>query len=481
VPLLPQRSHGNSNNRNTNSCSSSNNNNNNNTKNQNKPNDRCESGVSTSTCNYYVMNGDHNKHGIGGSHATLPELDDLETTWRIRKHPDPNDNYDEELSTEKELQQQQQQHTSLFPSVLLSSSKPSSNTMHHRRWIYVYEMSRDINRLKRVGEGKSLKFKWKEVHWVHWMMQWNLMGLPSAALKIMVATWVHDKSKPHLPKIREVCRETYTAAVEILATRFWTPFRDLVDELMNRRKGLVTGVSLEEEEASLDIMLRDLGLGDGTPATRHEATIKATRQYESDMKTGLMWHALGGRLVRLMLIQVQQLKVSMLDAAETIDVLFQSNRINMQLMAVVPAVGIVFVGAKLLVRFLFSVRAKDLRPITSVHAEMTDYLNELESNIIFRSDGGGRTTGDHDETIQSAFARERQLGEFALTLYNYLLLLDYSSPQPFSSRHCDVIHRSLTAFLGRNGSFNRDHLTVDGQCRLLDLVKGKHQELAKFL
>jgi nuclear-control-of-ATPase protein 2 len=360
--------------------------------------------------------------------------------------------------------------------------------------MFVYEMHRDINRLKRVGEGRSLKFKWKEVHWIHWLMQWNLVGLPSAALKIWVAAWIHDRSKPYVPRVQDLSREAYVVTMDFIMTRFWTPFKDLVDELMNRKKGLVTGVSLDEEEASLDTMLMDLGLGDGTSATRHEATIKATRQYESYMKSGLMMHALGGRLARLMLIQVQQLKVSMLDAAETIDVLFQSNKINMQLLAVIPAVGILFVGAKVFVRFLFSIRAKDLRPITSVHAEMTDYLNELESNIILRKGGGGQEKGatiqqfddsNRPKSTSSAISGEeeekQQLGEFALTLYNYLLLLDHSSPQPFSNRQCDVIHRSLTTFLGRNGSFGRDGVTVDGQSRLLDLVKGKHQELSKFL
>ena len=426
--------------------------------------------------------------GIGGSTyndgaaATHKGLDELESSWRVRKYVDQSNdgtanNDRDDASAEKQ--------SALFPALLSSkqASTLSSNSIPHRQWMFVYEMHRDINRLKRVGEGRSLKFKWKEVHWIHWLMQWNLVGLPSAALKIWVAAWIHDKSKPYVPKVQDVSREAYVATMDFIVTRFWTPFKDLVDELINRKKGLVTGVSLDEEEASLDTMLSDLGLGDGTPATRHEATIKATRQYESYMKSGLMMHALGGRLARLMLIQVQQLKVSMLDAAETIDVLFESNKINMQLMALIPAFGVFYVGAKIFVRFLFSIRAKDLRPITSVHAEMTDYLNELESNIILRKGGGqekvamlqqfGDSKGEEEET--------QQLGEFALTLYNYLLLLDQGSPQPFSNRQCDVIHRSLTTFLGRNGSFGRDGVTVDGQSRLLDLVKGKHQELSKFL
>ena len=476
-------------------------------------------GISSSTHNYYfneanpnLRSKNNNNDNNNKSKSPANELADLESTWRIRQYNndrhsggDSSDNDDRDLVTGTSSSVSESRSKTLLSSILPSSSSLPSLTssttkfnLQQRQWYLVYEMSRDINRLRRVGEGKSLKFKWKEVHWIHWLRQWDLMGLPSAALKIAAAAWIHDKSKPYVPKVKFAVGETYIAAIEILTTRFWTPLKDLADELLSRRKGLVTGVSLLEEEASLDIMLHDLGLGDGTPSTRREAIVQATRQYESDMKTGLIWHAMGGRLVRLMLIQMQQLKVSMLDAAETIDVLFQSNRINMQLLAVVPAVGIVFVGAKLFVRSLFHIRSKDLRPIASVHADMTDYLNSLESNVILRMSRSPRSSsgrlGDKiensnnykDKNNQAITAlvlgeQEKQLGEFALTLYNYLVLLDYSSPQPFSNRQCDAIHRSLTAFLGREGSFTRNNLTVDDQIRLIDLVKDKHRELSKFM
>ena len=71
---------------------------------------------------------------------------------------------------------------------------------------------------------------------------------------------IHNKTKPYVPKIKEVVVESYGATYDIVMSRFWMPFKDLVDELMKRKKRLVTGVSAREEEESLDIMLRDLGL-----------------------------------------------------------------------------------------------------------------------------------------------------------------------------------------------------------------------------
>jgi nuclear control of ATPase protein 2 len=343
-----------------------------------------------------------------------------------------------------------------------------------RQWTFLYEMARDINRLRRVGDGKSLKLK--DVNLLHWMRQWDLMGLPSAAFQIWLASLVHDKFSPYYPKFMAICDETVATFSEIFLTRFWTPFKDLIDELMHRETDkLLTGVSLQDEATSLDYMLKDLGYGDGTSVTRHEAMLKASRQYESDMNSGLVRHAIGGRLVRLMLIQVQQLKVGMLDAAETIDVLFQANRFNLQLLAIIPACVIVVVGSKFLSRFLFTVRVKDLRPMSSVHAEMTEYLNDLESILLLT----GRSRKQDEQIPASQVMGERELAEFALTLYDYLVLLDYSSPLPFPEWQCDAIHQSVTEFLGQEGSMQR--LTIDDQIRLVDLLKRKNHELSKYL
>ena len=71
-----------------------------------------------------------------------------------------------------------------------------------------------------------------------------------------------------------------------------------------------------------------------------------------------------------------------------------------------------------------------------------------------------------------------QLGEFTLTMYNYLVLLDYANP-PFPSWQCDSIHRSMQEFLGATGSFKR--LSINDQIRMIDQIKRKHMELAKHL
>jgi nuclear-control-of-ATPase protein 2 len=424
---------------------------------------------------------------IGGTSAEEVLLDDYENiqqpwldqaqTWALQARGLIYDTIQDALETSVQPTALQEQELAKFQATwrtqqYRSDALPSESIL--AQWTFIYEMVRDINRLRRVGEGKSLKLK--EVNFVHWLQQWDLMGLPSAALKIFIANLIHQKLQPYFPRFKAVVGESLETANEIFITRFWTPFKDLVEELMNRQSNkLLTGVALNDEAQSLDNMLRDLGFGDGTPATRHEAMLRASRQYESDMNSGLIRHAMGGRLIRLILIQVQQLKVGMLDAAESIDVLFQANRFNIQLLAIIPAIVIVGLGSKLLVRFLFTIRVKDLRPMSSVHAEMTEYLNELESILLLSK----RSPIQERALPASEIMGERELAEFTLTLYDYLVLLDYSSPQPFPSWQCDAIHDTITEFLGRDGSIQR--LTLDDQIRLVDLVKRKHRELSKYL
>jgi nuclear-control-of-ATPase protein 2 len=348
-------------------------------------------------------------------------------------------------------------------------------------WNLIFVMIRDLQKVRRVGDGKSVK--WKDANVIHWARQWDLLGIPSAALHIILARMVHKRLVPHWPKMKQFLQETFEVTNEIVQTRFWIPIRDLLTELMYRDTStMLTGISLSDEETSLDYMLRDLDFGDGTPESRHEAIIKATRQYENDMATGLMRHAIGGRLIRLILIQVQQLKVGMLHAADTVDVLLQTNRFNIQLLAIIPAALILTVGTKLFFRSLYTLRHKDLRPIRAVHSEMAGYLNQLESILLLADDQdvtGRRRKADDRPVAALEALSDHELGEFVLNLYDYLVLLDYSSPTPFPSWQCDGIHQSIVEFLGPKGSLSR--MGLNDQVRLISQLKRKHDDLAKHL
>ena len=156
---------------------------------------------------------------------------------------------------------------------------------------------------------------------------------------------------------------------------------------------------------------------------------------------------------------------------ESIDLLLQANRFNILLLGVIPAIVIVTVATKIAFRALFNLRAKDIRPISVVHSEMSEYLNDMES-ILLLSDHG--RTGEPAKML----LKHEDIGEFSLIMHNYLALLDYSNP-PLPSWHCDAIHRSMQEFLGSQGSMTR--LSVDDQIRLIDQIKRKHRDVSRYL
>jgi hypothetical protein len=86
-----------------------------------------------------------------------------------------------------------------------------------------------------------------------------------------------------------------------------------------------------------------------------------------------------------------------------------------------------------------------------------------------------------------------ELGEMILNTHRYLVLLDFSSPQPFPANQCDEIHTSLQQFYNTIGTTtdddDDDHISVGmiqrmdpiRQVQWLHTIQQKHHELMKFL
>ena len=317
---------------------------------------------------------------------------------------------------------------------------------------------------RRLGESRVVRLGDAAI--VHWTKRLNYRGIPGYLASLWVANIAHHRIKPHWPFLKKQGLEIAGTALTIFKTRVWEPFTNLVDEIMNRSKGIMSAMGLDEEQTSLDHMLRDMGFGDGTAASRDQALQQAARQYEHDLASGVFVNLARGRLVRLLLIQVQQLKVGLLSALDTIDVLMKGNRIHFQILAFIPAVWITVYGTRFFIRSLYNIRAKDLRPVRLVHGEMSLYLDHLE-RIILLSDVGA-TGLNSGSTVDSALSI-RQTGELHLYVYRYLVLLDYSCP-PFPSTRCDQLHLSL-----------QDLLNSPSNVAWLQSIQRKHQDLIKHI
>jgi len=270
-----------------------------------------------------------------------------------------------------------------------------------------------------------------------------------------VNNWV----EPHWPYIKKDLHEAYHVGLEILTRRVWVPAMGIINDIMNKDSGMMSALSVDDEQGSLGRMLQDLGFGDGSAETQREALQKATEQYEAYLRQGLLYNLVQGKLVRLLLIQVQQLKVGLLSALETIDVLMAGNRIHFQLLAIIPAILMAYFGTRFFVRALYNIRSKDLRPVTVVHGNMGEFLSNIESIVLLSnptdstsvstSAGRSKNNGLEEDSLPVHDTWLQELGQILLNMHRYLILLEFSSP-PFPSLYCDAIHKDLNELLGSN-------------------------------
>jgi nuclear-control-of-ATPase protein 2 len=145
------------------------------------------------------------------------------------------------------------------------------------------------------------------------LKQYDFLGIPSTALMLAAANTLHDKViGPHSQEIIDFVKSIFQAIWGIIEFRFYTPMKDIVLDLLNRRPRMVDPFALMNEQTSLDNMLKDLGVGDGTREGRASALASASRMYEQEVAGGAIRGIVRGRVAQLMLIQIQQLKADLL-------------------------------------------------------------------------------------------------------------------------------------------------------------------------
>ena len=344
-------------------------------------------------------------------------------------------------------------------------------------WLTVLTLVDCAASVKRSGERRH--FQLSSIATL--VRQYDFLRLPSSALFIAAANSLHDNIiAPHKQEILDFVKSIFVAIWGIVEFRFYSPMKDIVLDLLNRRPRMVDPFALLNEQTSLDNMLRDLGVGDGTMNTRAAALAAASRIYEQEVSGGAIRGIIKGRVPQLMLIQIQQLKADLLQAMDQIDNLVDANRLNVQLVASIPALLIIIFGTRALFLFWSNIRMKDFRLPRTVHAEMSDYLKRVEECLVlsnYQEDTimSATTVGGTDvarSTKPGSCLRPKELGQLLLLLHSYLNLLDYMSP-PFPGKTCDSIHQSVQNMLMQG------QMSTSRQLGLLKVIQSKHEDLIK--
>jgi nuclear-control-of-ATPase protein 2 len=359
-------------------------------------------------------------------------------------------------------------------------------------WDTALTLTENLSKARLMREQKylptaiDLKQLWKRI---------DVLGIPSSLAVVAGALVVHNLVYiPYWDDIVESGKFLLQAVWGVIEFRFWTPLKDIVLDLLNRRPRLLDPYALANEEISLDNMLKDLGIGDGTKECRPEALAEASRMYEKELAQGAIKNLFRGAMVRLLLIQVQQLKTGLLQAMGSIDDLMDSNRLNVQLLATIPAILLVTFGTRVFFRALYSLRSRDLIGLPNAKAEMGDLLRKMERCLllashaedIFESSGTlkDKTKNDMLDAMQKPVVLQpKELGEFLLHMHSYLVILDFCSP-PFPTKGCDSIHSALQDLLMQGQLSTKRQialLQVSLQQRLFHSLHAKSILLSLFL
>jgi len=340
---------------------------------------------------------------------------------------DPSSSFDEDEG----------RHTTVAYDMNLVSKWTSYEKSDEESWLTVLTLVDDISKARLVQEKKYLP---TIMDFKYWKKRLDFWGIPSSLATIGCAHALHTNVKPHWPTIIETQKKLAEIIWGIIEFRFYIPIRDIVLDLLNRRPKLLDPFALDNEQRSLDNMLRDLGV---KGETRAETIAAASRMYEQQLAQGAILNLMRGQMVRLLLIQVQQLKAGLLQAMGSIDDLMDSNRLNVQLLASIPAVLISYYGTRFFFASLYRLRARDITGPRAAHLAMSELLSKMGRCLHLASHYKDRAKGGSNHGAESSsvdtFLQPQELGEFILYSHEYLTILDFCDPV-FPKKLSDAIH-----------------------------------------
>ena len=242
-------------------------------------------------------------------------------------------------------------------------------------------------------------------------------AVPRSMVTVAMGFGVHYALNPRWGEILKAGATARRVALGIWRKRFYYPLRGIVLDLLNRQPRLTTAAALEDSRASLASMLADFLAeqagqdGVARPVGRAAELQAISTAYESEIKRGAVKTLIRGKLLRLLLIQVQLLKTELLKAMGALDDLVDANRLNMQLLASVPAVVLFGVGWRFFFTLLHMLRTRSGRSMRQVHAQMGRSLEALERCLVLAGSPraqaaaelmhGQQQGSDHDDDSQT--------------------------------------------------------------------------------
>jgi len=181
--------------------------------------------------------------------------------------------------------------------------------------------------------------------------------------------------------------------------RVVSPMKSIVNDVVfNRRTSITDREALQDAKRSLKAMIYDFlckhqkkSMSD-SERRRIAAEMDMSpisEEYEKELRRPLQ-SIVSGKIARCVLIQLQFVKKELLVAMQAIDDLFNANQVNMQLLAITPAVLSIFslqIASRTLITALRATsRGRKVESSTAIHKELREGLRNIE-RLLYLSDG----------------------------------------------------------------------------------------------
>jgi hypothetical protein len=170
------------------------------------------------------------------------------------------------------------------------------------------------------------------------------------------------------------------------------------DVFLNKRVSLTDQEALKDSKRSLKVMLTDFIQQErSTPFLKQKSAQEIQNmikemdmspisyEYETELKRP-MQNIISGKIARLVLIQLQFVKKELLVAMQAIDELFNANQVNLQLMAVTPAIfGLMFIqtiGRTTYNILKASSRGRLMKSSSVVYASFRAVIKDIERLLV---------------------------------------------------------------------------------------------------
>ncbi|KAM3567773.1 hypothetical protein VYU27_010089 [Nannochloropsis oceanica] len=274
------------------------------------------------------------------------------------------------------------------------------------------------------------------------MNEWFALSLRAAAyiffLRSLAEIWSRRES------IHETATLTKKNTEEFLVYRFVEPGKAILDDLiLNKRQRLTDVGAIADAQASLRRMLSDF-IEDTYPKMSKEARKKAleamdiglvSEQYDKEIRHAVR-NVFSGKIVRMLLIQMQYVKKELLVAMEAIDDLFNANKVNLQLFAVIPALFLTYFFYRAALYLLGALASRRISNLSGVHAALRRTLRDLERLLILapRLPPSLLALPSLSPSLggmgpKAAVLDERRLGEVVLLVAEFQNILRVNAPR----------------------------------------------------